>query len=250
MNNLKLASSLFAAIGMTTASQAALVASFSFEEGSGTVAIDSSGSGNDGTIAGGATWAPGILGSAISLDGIDDTIRLNDNTFAGNTTITSISAWVFGGVDNPERSTFFWGSNVTTGGGTGRQQQIHLPWENGISYWRAPSGQIAYTADAGVVAGSWNHWAFTKDSTDGDIKIYLNGAEVASGTGAGVTTVAASWLGSQGGDDRFYHGLVDEFKVYDHELSQTEVSALAAVPEPSSALLAFAGLALGLRRRR
>ncbi|MDB4618165.1 hypothetical protein OAG53_00670 [Akkermansiaceae bacterium] len=153
MNNSTLAT-LITLVGLTTSSQAVLVASFSFE-GTGTVATDSSGAGNDGTIAGGATRVPGILGQAISLDGIDDTIRLHDNTFAGNTTITSIAAWVYGGVDNPERSTFFWGAGATDG--TNRQQQVHLPWENGVSYWRAPGGQISYTADASVVAGSWNH---------------------------------------------------------------------------------------------
>lgn len=230
----------------TFAVQGALVAEFTFEEGSGTVAVDSSGNSLDGTIAGGATWVAGYQGTALNLGGVDGTVRLADATFATNPTVTSLSAWVLGGASNPARSTFFWGAGNLDG--TGRQMQVHLPWENGTTYWRAPGGQIAVTA--GVDSGTWNHWAFTKDSTDGDIKIYLNGAEVASGTGASTTSVAASWLGSQAGSERFYDGAIDEVRVYDHELSLGEVQVLAGVPEPSSALLAFVGLALGLRRRR
>lgn len=233
----------------TFAAQGALVAEFTFEEGSGTTAVDSSGNSLDGTISGGVTWVAGYQGTALNLGGVDGTVRLADATFATNPTVTSLSAWVLGGPANPGRTTFFWGAENLDG--TGRQMQVHLPWENGTSYWRAPSGQIAFdTVGAGVASGSWNHWAFTKDSTDGDIKIYLNGAEVASGTGAGTTSVAAAWLGSQGGTERFYDGAIDEVRVYDHELSLGEVQVLAGVPEPSSALLAFVGLALGLRRRR
>jgi len=46
-------------------------------------------------------------------------------------------------------------------------------------------------------------------------------------------------------------GLFDDLQVYDHALSNTEVQALAAVPEPSSAaLLGLGGIALILRRRK
>ena len=46
-----------------------LVGWWSFDEGSGTVAGDSSGNGNTGTIYG-ATWVTGIYGKALSFDGM------------------------------------------------------------------------------------------------------------------------------------------------------------------------------------
>ena len=42
-----------------------------FDEGSGTIAKDESGYGNDGTIYG-ATWTTGISGKALSFDGSND----------------------------------------------------------------------------------------------------------------------------------------------------------------------------------
>ena len=47
-----------------------------FDEGSGDVAKDSSGKGNDGDIVGGAKWVDGKFGKALSLDGSDDYVEI------------------------------------------------------------------------------------------------------------------------------------------------------------------------------
>ncbi len=51
------------------------------------------------------------------------------------------------------------------------------------------------------------------------------------------------------GDIRQLIGLVDEIRVYDTVLSDSEMRALASVPEPTTGLLLIAGL-LGLAARR
>lgn len=50
---------------------AGLVAHYSFEEGKGAVAKDTSGNGNHGKILGGAEWVKGPCGGALSLNGKD-----------------------------------------------------------------------------------------------------------------------------------------------------------------------------------
>ncbi len=45
-----------------------------FDEGSGTTAVDSSGSGHDGTLVGGPVWTTGRLGQGLSFDGVDDRV--------------------------------------------------------------------------------------------------------------------------------------------------------------------------------
>jgi hypothetical protein len=72
---------------------AALVAAYSFDEGSGTSVTDDSGNGNVGTIAG-AAWAPGRFGNALSFDGADDIVRVPASTSLSLGSELTVSAWI------------------------------------------------------------------------------------------------------------------------------------------------------------
>jgi hypothetical protein len=64
--------------GLTTGYVAAqlqngLVGYWSFDDGTGTIASDSSGNGNNGTLVNGPTWiASGEIAGALFFDGVDD----------------------------------------------------------------------------------------------------------------------------------------------------------------------------------
>jgi len=66
-----------------------------FDEGSGTVARDASGNGNDGTIYG-ATWVNGKYGKALSFDGVEDYVDCGNDVSLNfeRTDPFSIEAWV------------------------------------------------------------------------------------------------------------------------------------------------------------
>jgi hypothetical protein len=55
---------------------ASLIAHLKLDEGSGTIAADSSGNGNAGTLMNGAAWAAGHSGQAAALDGVDDHVHI------------------------------------------------------------------------------------------------------------------------------------------------------------------------------
>ena len=71
--------------------QNGLVGWWKFDEGSGTVAYDSSGNGNDGNLTNGPTWATGKIGGALSFDGVDDYVELDNFELGGE---MSFSVWV------------------------------------------------------------------------------------------------------------------------------------------------------------
>lgn len=64
-----------------------------FDEGSGSIAHDSSGNGNNGTIYD-ATWTSGISGSALSFDGIDDYVEIPDSDSLDITGAITVEAWM------------------------------------------------------------------------------------------------------------------------------------------------------------
>jgi len=69
-----------------------LVGAWKFDEGSGTIAYDSSGNNNHGTIYG-ATWVDGKFGKALQFDGVDDYVKIEPFTVYGWKGI-SIVRWV------------------------------------------------------------------------------------------------------------------------------------------------------------
>lgn len=58
---------------------AGLVAQWNLDEGSGTIARDTSGNANHGDITGGPGWAEGRVDKALELDGLDDYVDIDDS---------------------------------------------------------------------------------------------------------------------------------------------------------------------------
>jgi hypothetical protein len=65
-----------------------------FDSNSGSSAADASGSGHDGTLVGGATWATGRTGNAVSLNGGGCHVSLPDDLMADTGDFT-IAAWIY-----------------------------------------------------------------------------------------------------------------------------------------------------------
>jgi len=70
-----------------------LVGYWTFDEGGGGTAHDSSGYGNDGTLSG-AGWIVGLSGTALAFDGIDDYVQVSDSASLDLTSAFTIEVWV------------------------------------------------------------------------------------------------------------------------------------------------------------
>ena len=85
------------AVGSASGADPDLIGWWKFDDGSGTIATDSSGLGNDGKFGpeGTPKWVAGKFGGAIYLDGADDYINIDviANDMPVNNNIT-VSAWI------------------------------------------------------------------------------------------------------------------------------------------------------------
>ena len=70
------------------------VAAYAFDEGTGTTLLDQTGKGHTGTVAGPAWTAQGRFGSALTFDGVNDWVTVNDANDLDFTTGMTMEAWV------------------------------------------------------------------------------------------------------------------------------------------------------------
>jgi hypothetical protein len=75
------------------ASQANLVAAWSFNEGTGSTSDDRSANDHTATLSG-ATWTTGRYGSGLAFDGVDDVVAVTDANPLDLSTAVTIMAWV------------------------------------------------------------------------------------------------------------------------------------------------------------
>jgi hypothetical protein len=132
----------------------------------------------------------------------------------GNSAVLPANSTAFEGVDAANRRTL----------------NVHLPWSDGRVYWDAGSNggydRIDKAADAADFEGRWTHWAFTKNTTTGSMKIYRDGVLWHSGTGkTQPVDLAALRIGGAYDGSLSYFGRIDEFQVWAKELDAATIAA-------------------------
>jgi hypothetical protein len=201
---------------------AGLVATYSFNAGSGSTLADLSGNNNNGTISG-ATWtASGRYGSALSFDGINDWVTVNDSNLLDLTTAMTLEAWVY-----PTVTLSNWRTIIAKEG-----LSPVLP------YFLHASSQPSNQPATGVTIGSteyslkggtrpandiWTHLAATYDGAFQ--RLYVNGIQVASQarTGSMPATTNPLRIGGNNIWGEYFAGRIDEMRIYNRALTQPEI---------------------------
>lgn len=267
---MKLACVAIAACALVGASSAhaALIGHWTFDEGTGTTAADSSTNANTATLAGAAgSWTTGQIDDAYELGGNTSRFELADSSDLQVTGAVSVSAWVrpsaisnFGviaGIDQTGGTANDMYSLKTTGSSSNR-----LNWQvigPGTNVNLESSDNFFGTGELSD-GSQWVHVVGVYDpSGGGSAVLYINGLPDVSTASVptSIQSVATPFqIGQNAADSGFpYLGAVDDIRVYDEALSAQDVAALfaAAQPVPTPAALP-AGLALltlaAARRRR
>jgi glucose/arabinose dehydrogenase len=195
-----------------------LVGAWSFDEASGTTATDASGSGNNGAISGPARTA-GKFGNALSFDGVNDWVTVNDANSLDLTNRMTLEAWV-----------------RPTGLGDWRtvllkERPGHLAYAlYGSTDNGRPAGHVFTNADialrgpSALVANTWSHLAFTYDGAT--TRLYVNGTQVATAalTGNALTSSSPLRIGGNSVWGEWFSGAIDEVRIYNRALTATEIA--------------------------
>ena len=205
---------------------AGLVAAWGFNEGAGPTAGDASGNVNTGTIAG-ATWsALGRYGSALTFDGVNDMVVVNSSASLNLTTAMTLSAWVY-----PTANQSGWRTILQ------REVDAYFLNASNSNGPRFPSGGGTFSGSVSFVSGSsalpvntWTHVALTWDGAI--LRLWVNGAQVASAAQGGVLETNSSPLriGGNVPYGEFFQGRLDEIRVYNRALVQSELQTDMATP--------------------
>jgi DUF1680 family protein len=205
----------------------AFVASYPFDDGSGTTAVDATGNGKNASLAGGAGWTTGRTGGAVNLTGSGAHVAVPASILAGATSF-SIATWVRPTTIAAWSRIFDFGSGTTS--------YMFLTPRSGSGALRfaittsGAGGEQQLNGPSALTAGTWTHVAVTQTGNLGIL--YVNGVEVARNANLTIRPgnlggTTQNWIGrSQYGNDPFLTGAVDGFRIYSRALSASEVNAL------------------------
>jgi hypothetical protein len=195
-----------------------LVASYGFDEGTGTQAKDSTGHGHTGTLAG-ATWtAGGRHGGSLNFNGTSGYVNVPDSSAFRLTNAVTLEAWV-----RPTASGG-WRDAILKQASGGLSYALYSEDNDG-----RPGGWIHSSTDqsveptSGLPLNTWTHIATTYDGTT--LRFYVNGVLKASkkiaapiGTGDGPLQIGGNTVWGE-----FFKGQIDDVRIWNRSLSATEV---------------------------
>jgi hypothetical protein len=196
-----------------------------FDEGSGSVTLDSSPRARKATLMNGVKWVPGPSGTAVSFDGNGSYVACDTGgiQFAN---IPQTVAWAHHVPSVPKGTAF---AIALTAEKT--PLILGLGYRDGkVSVWKTTATILQAPAPP---AGEWHYYAYTYDQKSH--KLYVDG--VLKGTSTESTMAGqyqmvelGRWYGGYptagGAPNQFFQGAVDDLRIYRRALDESEIREL------------------------
>ncbi|MDA0166921.1 PKD domain-containing protein, partial [Solirubrobacter ginsenosidimutans] len=204
-----------------TLAPADLVASYGFDEASGTSVLDDSGKSNAGSISGGAARvSTGKHGQAIRFDGVNDQVVVKDSASLDLTTAMTLEAWV-----KPSALGSTWRTAVLKENGNGLAYALYANDDRGKAVGYAHTS-LDYDATGSALAlNAWTHIAVTYDGST--LRYFVNGVQAGSRALSGTMATGTGAL-KLGGNDvwgEWFKGDVDDVRVWRKPLTAAQIAA-------------------------
>jgi len=181
---------------------------WTFNEGTGATTNDWSGHGNIGIFTGSPAWVTGLDGSALSLDGNDDSV-VTGSFDLHHVTVEAVVRMP--AVPSDQHIVSKWAA-----GTSGRTYRLGLV--NGgadLAFGGEANGGDAVASTSLVPDDGWVHLAGTYDGIY--FRLFINGVEVASDAASSpgnlVADVSTITVGAENGSAQFFAGVIDEVRI-------------------------------------
>jgi hypothetical protein len=212
-----------AAVSITVANtvSSGLVASFGFNEASGTTVLDSSGANNHGTITSATLTTAGKFGGALSFNGASSWVTVPDAPSLDLTNGLTLEAWVNPSALSGWRTVLLKESTGTLSYALYANDNTPNP----ALTVRIGGADRSAVGTSALPLNTWTHLAATYDGAQ--LRLYVNGVQAGSRAQTGTMMVSAGPLriGGNAVWTEFFAGRIDEVRVYNRALSAAEIQA-------------------------
>ena len=232
--------------GIQPATEAAIIGQWSFNEGSGTNATDSSGNGNDGVILGGAQYVNTPSGVGLQFDGIDDMVNFGQPAIFDLTNqAVTIEAWVSilepqvagnnHGIFGKSGNSYQLGYEDGIPAGSAARLNATINTENGTSVAEGPTGSAK-------PFGTFHHILVTKSAITGGgtdpVQLYIDNVCVNCDAGGRTNIISeAVDLTAGTGNGNFLRCVIDEITFHDNRMNPGQVNTRFTLgPVPATPL--------------
>jgi hypothetical protein len=243
-----------------------LRALYAFDDGSGIAVADTSGNGFNAAIIqlGDGAWdSTGGFDGGGCLDFNSTEVDADANMFNTLDDEISFAMWInidvnaLDGTSGTNFVTYILGSTGSASSATqiGRQygdaDEVDATFRIGFDPLVSPASDLAtHTSLMSVtddIINGWHHYGFTQNTTTGAVRIYIDGLLVGQNDDRFkplddirdlATVMNIGYYFYNGGEGGHFNGKIDEFRVYDYELSQAEIVSLAGLQQLTQPLVA------------
>lgn len=202
------------------------VGEWKLDEGSGTMASDASGNGNDATLVGGTTWKPGKFGKAVLFNGANLTkATVPDAASIRSMANFTASAWVnFDSLTNADGDAYNyifnkygWFLRVSNAGV--------------VDFSLRTSGSYpVVSSDVAITTGRWYYVSVVFSGVGASSKIYIDGRDVSTGLFSGTGTMSGDsgtnlFIASAVNDyDGNAKGNFDQMRIYNYVRTPAQIA--------------------------
>ncbi|MHC4368753.1 MAG: LamG domain-containing protein [Planctomycetota bacterium] len=205
-----------------------LVGWWKLDDDADTVAVDSSGYDNYGTLQSDPQWTIGYDGGALSFDGVDDFVQIpHDETLTVDNEVT-VMAWIHTSRHGGPGTQGYQG--IISKGNPPRSYSLYTQEAGTLHFSTTSAGTyVGSSSDTQVPLNEWVHVAAMV--ADGQHLYYINGEPAGTGGGGielpGMTDTSTVVIGrTNEGATRSFLGMIDDVRIYNRALTQDEVNEI------------------------